>query len=154
MPRARTQPKANEADPLDRVSGRLPLDADALRARVESVLAEAPFWFPVRHHSPAVALHLEHALLARKPRLIFLEGPSQANDLIPHLIDPQTRPPVAIYCSYRDDGNVLGLAGIASPPPDVPARFASWYPLLAYSPEYVTLLTARRLGAEVVFIDL
>src|ERR687885_677666 len=105
MPRARTQ--KTKADPLDRVSGRLPLDADALRARVESVLAEVPFWFPVRHHSPAVALHLERALLARKPRLIFLEAPSQPNDLPPPLTAPQPPPPVAIYCSYRDDDNVL-----------------------------------------------
>jgi hypothetical protein len=130
-----------------------PPDA-APRARTDAVLGDELYWFPVRHHSQAVARHLEAAILARRPRLIFIEGPSQANDLIPHLTDPQTRPPVAIYCSYRDDGNVLGLAGVASSGENIPPRFSCWYPLLSYSPEYVALLAARRVGAEAVFIDL
>jgi hypothetical protein len=130
-----------------------PPDA-ALRARTDAVLGDAPYWFPVRHHSPAVARHLEAAILARRPRLVLIEGPSEANDLIPHLTDPQTRPPVSIYCSYCDDRNVLGLAGVASPAENIPARFSCWYPLLSYSPEYVAVLAARRVGAAAVFIDL
>src|SRR5262249_35167529 len=47
-----------------------------------------------------------------------------------------------------------GLAGIESPAADIPPRFACWYPLLAYSPEYVTLAAAKKIGAEVVFMDL
>ena len=58
-------------------------------------------------------------------------------------MDAKTRPPVAIYSSYRDDDNVLGLAGIESPAADIPARFACWYPLLAYSPEYVAMAAAN-----------
>src|SRR5262245_13684515 len=122
--------------------------------RVEAVLGEELYWFPVRHHSPAVARHVEAAILERRPKVIFLEGPAEANDLLPHLLDQRTQPPVAIYCSYRDDDNVLGLAGVLSPAEDVPPRFASWFPLLAYSPEYVTLQAARRVGAAVVFMDL
>lgn len=141
MPRARPKPVS-------------PPDADAIAARCAAVLGEALYWFPVRHHSPAVARHLEAAILARRPRLIFIEGPSEANALIPHLVDERTRPPVAIYCSYRDDNNVLGLAGIASPAEHIPARFSCWYPLLTYSPEYVALLAAHKIGAEAVFIDL
>jgi hypothetical protein len=49
---------------------------------------------------------------------------------------------------------VLGLNGVASPAADIPARFAAWYPLTAYSPEYVALQLAKELGAEAVFIDL
>jgi hypothetical protein len=128
--------------------------AAAVAGLVDDVLAEELYWFPVRHHSPAVARHVESAIRARKPLLIFLEGPSEANDLLPHLLDERTVPPVAIYSSYRDDNNVLGLAGIRSPADDVPPRFACWYPLLAYSPEYITLKTAREVGAEVVFMDL
>jgi hypothetical protein len=139
---------------LQRVADQLPLDADALRARVEAVLAEPLHWFPVRHHSPAVARHLEAVLLERTPKIIFIEGPHEANELIPHVVDPKTRPPIAIYSSYRDDDNVLGLAGIASPSKDIPPRFSCWYPLLAYSPEYVAMLAAKRVGAEVVFMDL
>jgi hypothetical protein len=130
------------------------MTTDAIRARCDAVLGESLYWFPVRHHSPAVATHLEAAILQRRPKLIFLEGPSEANDLIPHIIDSRTRPPVAVYSSYRDDNNHLGLAGIASPAEHIPARFACWYPLLAYSPEYVALLTAHKIGADVLFMDL
>jgi hypothetical protein len=139
---------------LDQVSGRLRLDAEAIRTRCDAVLGEALYWFPVRHHSPAVARHLEAALLRRKPKIVFIEGPHEGNHLIPHIIDPKTRPPVAVYSSYRDDANVLGLAGIESPAADIPARFACWYPLLAYSPEYVAMLAAKKASAEVVFVDL
>jgi hypothetical protein len=130
------------------------LDVDRLRAEVEAVLSDELYWFPVRHHSPAVSRHLRSAIRDRKPEVIFVEGPSHADDLVPYVVDPKTRPPVAIYSSYRDDDNVLGLAGIASPAKEVPARFATWYPLLNYSPEYVAMKAAADVGAEVVLMDL
>ncbi|OWK43740.1 hypothetical protein FRUB_03339 [Fimbriiglobus ruber] len=108
----------------------------------------------MRHHSHTVARHLASALRNRKPKIIFIEGPHEATDLIPFVVDPKTEPPVAIYSSYRDDTNVLGLNGVASPAADIPARFAAWYPLTAYSPEYVAMKVAAAIGAEVVFIDL
>jgi len=129
-------------------------DVANIRNQVEAVLAEPLCWFPVRHHSPAVARALEKVILKRKPRLILIEGPAEASDLIPHVVDNRTRPPIAIYSSYRDDDNVLGLAGIASPAADIPARFACWYPMLAYSPEYVALLAAKKINARALFIDL
>jgi hypothetical protein len=130
------------------------LDATALQRQVDAVLAEELYWFPVRHHSPAVARQLAAVVQERRPKIIFLEAPAEAQDLCPHLIDPKTKPPVAIYSCYRDDANVLGLAGIASPAPDIPPRFASWYPLVAYSPEYVALAAAAKIKADVVFMDL
>ena len=130
------------------------LDSSAIAEQVESVLAEPLYWFPVRHHSHSVARHLATALRQRKPKMIFIEGPYEANDLIPFVVDAKTEPPVAIYSSYRDDDNVLGLNGIASPAAEIPARFAAWYPLTAYSPEYVAMKLAAAIGAEVVFIDL
>ncbi len=130
------------------------LDPLAIEAEVDAVLAEPLYWFPVRHHSPTVARHLAEALRARRPKVVFIEGPAEANDLIPHIADPRTEPPVAIYSSYRDDDNVLGLNGIASASADIPARFAAWYPLTSYSPEYVAIKVAAEVGAEVVFIDL
>ncbi len=136
------------------LDGAIDLDVGAVERRADAVLAEPLYWFPVRHHSPAVARHLAAALRARRPKLVFIEGPAHASALVPHIVDAKTRPPVAIYCSYRDDDNVLGLAGIASSAPDVPAKFGSWYPLLPYSPEYVAMKVAKEIGAEVVFIDL
>ncbi len=130
------------------------LDPDEIRARVDAVLADPLYWFPVRHHSPTVARHLRQALRTRRPKIIFIEGPFEANDLIRHVSDPTTEPPIAIYSSYRDDDNVLGLNGLISPAVDIPARFAVWYPLTAYSPEYVAIKTAATISAEVVLIDL
>ena len=108
------------------------LDIDALERRVAAVLAEDLYWFPVRHHSPAAARFVASALEERRPKIVFIEGPAEANHLVPHLLNAKTKPPIAIYSSYRDDTNVLGLAGTASPAADIPARFSSWYPLLEY----------------------
>src|SRR5262245_13258208 len=98
--------------------------AEEVRDLAEHVLAEELYWFPVRHHSPAVARHVESAILARRPTVVFIEGPHEANALIPHLLDQRTQPPVAVYSSYRDDNNVLGLAGVATAAADIPPRFA------------------------------
>jgi hypothetical protein len=130
------------------------LDAAAISEQVEAVLRDELYWFPVRHHSHTAARHLASAIQTRRPKVVFIEGPFEANHLIPFVVDAQTTPPIAIYSSYRDDDNVLGLNGVVSPAVDIPARFAVWYPLTAYSPEYVAMKTARSLGAEVVFIDL
>ncbi len=145
-------PKPKPPPSVEAVPDRL--DIQAVEARAERVLTEALYWFPVRHHSPGVARHLRAALTQRRPKVVFLEGPAEANDLIRHIVDSKTKPPVALYTSYRDDENVLGLAGIESAAEDIPARFSVWYPLLPYSPEYVALKTADDLGIEVVFIDL
>jgi hypothetical protein len=132
----------------------LNLDIEFVKSQVDSVLASELYWFPVRHHSPTTALNLKKVLQKRRPRVIFIEGPSQANEMIPFLTDSKTKPPVAIYSSYRDDENVLGLAGIASATEELPPVFPVWYPFLQYSPEYVAIMYAKEIGAKVVFIDL
>jgi len=42
------------------------LDVEVIRQAVDRVLADELYWFPVRHHSPTVARHLQtdpgHAL--------------------------------------------------------------------------------------------
>ncbi len=141
-------------DALAVVAEQIDIDVDGIKTSVDRVLAEPLYWFPVRHHSPTVARHLQDAIQKRKPKMLFIEGPAEANDLIKHIVDAATRPPVAIYSSFRDDDNVLGLAGIASTSPDIPARFASWYPMLSYSPEYVAMTIAKKLGIAVTFMDL
>ncbi len=131
-----------------------PWDADGVRRAAENILAEELCWFPVRHHSPAVARHLLAEIETRRPRLIFIEMPADTQALVPFIADRQSVPPIAVYSSYRDDDNTLGLAGIASPAEDIPARFSSWYPMIAYSPEYVAIKAAARLKSEVVLMDL
>ncbi len=130
------------------------LDAGRIEARAHAVLAEPLHWFPVRHHSPAVARHVAQTIRARRPSIVFIEAPSDASELVPHIVDKKTKPPIALFSSYRDDDNTLGLAGIESPAPDVPFKVSVYYPLLSYSPEYVAMREAAAIGARVVFIDL
>jgi len=137
--------------PIDATRALLPEAAERIADEVDRVLADPLFWYPVRHHSPAVARHLAATIRERKPKLLFVEAPHEATHLVAHLVAKDTRPPVAIYSSFRDDHDRLGLP---RPHPDVPVQLPCWYPLTAYSPEYVALREATKLGAEVVFLDL
>ena len=102
------------------------------RARVRAVLI-----VPVRHHSPAAALQVGRLIRERRPRVVLIEGPSDATDLIDRVLDAGTVPPVALY-AYRRRGD------------DVKAAY---YPFCAYSPEYVALQAGREVGAELQFCD-
>lgn len=129
---------------------------EADRTRIAEMVARATadplFWVPVRHHSPTVARLVEHEITRRKPRIVFLEAPAEAQAMVPHVVDRATRPPVAIYTSFRDDDDVLGLRAASGR--SEPVKLASWYPLASYSPEYVAMKVASSVGAEVVFVDL
>lgn len=146
--------KPPQQQTLSSVAAGIDLDVEAVQAQVDAVLGDDLYWFPIRHHSPTAARHVEQVVKARRPQILFLEEPAEANALLPHIVDTETQPPVAVYSSYRDDDNVLGLAGILSPAQDIPTRSATWSPLLAYSPEYIAMKIAHRLNIEVVFIDL
>lgn len=141
-------------DALAAVAAQIDIDVHGIKDSVERVLSDSLYWFPVRHHSPTVAKFLQATIQRRKPKMLFIEAPAEADELIQYVVDSATRPPIAIYSSYRDDDNVLGLSGIVSAAPDIPARFASWYPLLPYSPEYVAMVLAKKLGLAVKFMDL
>ena len=60
-------------------------DADVVRQRCADVLEQGLYWFPVRHHSPAVARHVEQAILARRPKVVFLEAPAEEGDVTLYL---------------------------------------------------------------------
>ena len=128
-------------------------EADRVQAMVERVLADPLYWFPIRHHSPSAAHLLAEAIRQRRPKLLLIEAPSGMEALVPHLLDSQTRPPVALYCSFRDDlGELAAQRGLAASDP--PLQSAAWFPLHSYSPEYVAMQVAAQVDAEVVFIDL
>ena len=115
---------------------------------------DAPvLYYPVRHHSPACAWHLERAMERYRPELVLVEGPENANDLIPILASPETRAPVALYYAYRDDA---GLLRAGEPPEEAlpPEHHACYYPFLDQSPELAALRLAERLGIPARFIDL
>jgi hypothetical protein len=127
------------------------LDLDALVAGVDKTLADDLYWLPVRHHSPAIARQVGDTIRQRRPKIVFIEGPNEAQGMIEFLIDSKTRPPVAIYSSFRDDAAV---SSGQVPPGAAPPRYSAWYPLVSYSPELVAMHAAREVGAQAVFIDL
>jgi len=127
------------------------LDLDALVARVDKTLSEEMYWLPVRHHSPAIAGQVGACIRQRQPKIVFIEGPHEAQQMIEFLVDFKTRPPVAIYSSFRDDA-------AAAPGPDgqtaAPPRYSVWYPLVSYSPELIAMRAAKEIGAQALFMDL
>lgn len=102
-------------------------------------------YFPVRHHSPACALHLQRTIERFRPELILIEGPSDSAELLPYIADEQSVPPFCIYYSYDDkDGKVN----------EEKEKYRAYYPFLAYSPELVAIREGTRSHTPVRFIDL
>ncbi len=114
-------------------------------------LPDEIIFFPIRHHSPACAWHLERLIDERQPRAILIEGPDDATALLGQIAHPATRAPIAIYTTFVDTTNQL-----AAPTFDraKPARFSAYYPLADYSPELVAMRKGLAAGAAVRFIDL
>ncbi|MFK7752122.1 MAG: DUF5682 family protein [Sedimentitalea sp.] len=94
---------------------------------------------PVRHHSPSCAAALRALIAEVQPKQILIEAPSDFTDKIPLLLDPATRPPVALVAMIdrnEDQGRVAG-----------------YYPFCAHSPEYVALVEGQKIDATLRFID-
>ncbi|OIJ99102.1 DUF5682 family protein [Streptomyces colonosanans] len=98
---------------------------------------EGPLLFGVRHHGPGSARAVRAALEAARPRAVLIEGPPEADALIPLAADQEMRPPVALLAHAVDE----------------PGRSAFW-PLAEFSPEWVALRWALEHGAAAKFIDL
>jgi len=111
-------------------------------------------YLPVRHHSPGSTLLVQKWIEKYKPKLILVEGPILADNLIKYLIDTKTVPPVAILSLYADRDNTFGMNGILSPHSSVPAKFEAHYPFVSYSPELIALSEADKNNIPVHFIDL
>lgn len=93
--------------------------------------------FGVRHLSPGASHHLLQYLDEIKPKCVLIEGPSDANDLIPHLADKRVKAPVALlaYTTELPIETVL-------------------YPFAEYSPELQAIRWGIQHKATVRFIDL
>lgn len=119
--------------------------AEGARTWGARLLAGPVLWFPIRHHSPACAWHLRRLIEERRPEQVLIEGPANFDEFRDLLAHPDTVPPVALYsyCNVRDQ-----TAGTDS------ARLGAYYPLSAYSPEWVALHAAKKVGAAAHFIDL
>ncbi|GGX04693.1 hypothetical protein GCM10010353_20390 [Streptomyces chryseus] len=100
-------------------------------------MSPRPLLLGVRHHGPGSARAVLAALDAARPPAVLIEGPPEADALLPLAADEAMRPPVALLAHVTDD----------------PRRAAFW-PLAEFSPEWVAIRWALGHGVPVRFIDL
>ena len=93
--------------------------------------------FPIRHHGPGSARSLAGALDRLRPDLVLVEGPADADSVLPFLAEKDFKPPVALMGYVNDH----------------PAR-ASFWPFAVFSPEFVAFQWAARSGVTSRFMDL
>jgi Family of unknown function (DUF5682) len=96
-----------------------------------------PLLLGVRHHGPGSARSVRAALDAARPRVVLIEGPPEADALIPLAAEEDMRPPVALLAHAVDE----------------PGRSAFW-PLAEFSPEWVAIRWALDHEVPARFIDL
>ncbi|MDE5768632.1 MAG: hypothetical protein K2H82_04525, partial [Oscillospiraceae bacterium] len=100
---------------------------------------------PVRHHSPVCSYHLRRLIRDYQPEIILIEGPENANALIPTLTDEKTQLPAAIYYFYKDKKKYVS---------EDAEDYHCYYPFLYASPEYQAMQQAKKLQIPAKFIDL
>jgi Family of unknown function (DUF5682) len=93
--------------------------------------------FGIRHHGPGSARSLVAALTEYHPDAVLIEGPADADPLLPWVVADGMTPPLAL----------LAYA------PDRPQTAAFW-PYAAFSPEWQAMIYAVRRDIEVGFCDL
>ena len=121
-------------------------------------LSDTPLVIPVRHHSPACARLVRDLIRVSRPRVVLIEGPSDATHLIPALVDPEAHPPIALM-AYFQPGPKSRRSDDQQPAPDARSsateeRPSLFYPFCEYSPEWVAMREGCALGADVRFCDL
>src|SRR5450432_4244841 len=93
--------------------------------------------FGIRHHGPGCARSLRGALEALEPDIVLVEGPPDAQNVLPLLSHEEMKPPVALLI-YA---------------PDEPKR-AAYYPFTYFSPEWQALQYAAQRNIPARFMDL
>ena len=93
--------------------------------------------FGVRHHGPGSARSVVHALEAFDPDAVLIEGPPEANELLPLASRADLELPVALLVYAQD----------------TPSK-AVMYPFAKFSPEWQAILFALKRQRVVRFIDL
>jgi len=91
----------------------------------------------IRHHGPGCARSLLAALEEIQPDCILIEGPVEADSLIPEVISDEMTPPIALLLHQVDK-----------------PEHSSFYPFAEYSPEWQALKWAIRKEVSVRFCDL
>src|SRR5882724_3855515 len=93
--------------------------------------------FGIRHHGPGSARSLLAALHAMRPDIVLIEGPPEAEILLPLLIHEETKPPIALLLYANDEPSL-----------------ASFFPQAVFSPEWQAIQFAATNALPVRFIDL
>lgn len=93
--------------------------------------------FGIRHHGVGSARSLAEALAQLQPDCILIEGPPDADALLPLAADEMMQPPVALLVYNSEQ-----------------PKQAAWYPFAVYSPEWIALRFGLASGIEVRFMDL
>lgn len=93
--------------------------------------------FGIRHHGPGCARSLQAALDELTPDVVVIEGPADAEEVLPLAASESMKPPVALLVY----------------PPEAPQR-AVYYPLTFYSPEWQALRWALTHNVPLRFMDL
>ncbi|MFX1410390.1 MAG: DUF5682 family protein [Promethearchaeota archaeon] len=135
------------------ISNLLKLDIKEIQNQVLNVKKSDITYLPIRHHSPGSSILVKKWIEKYKPKLVLIEGPSLANNLMTYMIDNDTVPPLAILSIFADHNNNFGLNGIITPDPSIPAKFQVYYPFVSYSPELIALSECLNKKIPVYFID-
>ena len=93
--------------------------------------------FGIRHHGPGSARSLVRALEVYNPDVVLIEGPPDANELLPLASNAGLEPPVALLVYAQDE-----------------PRKAVMYPFAKFSPEWQAMQFALSRERALRFIDL
>ena len=118
--------------------------SESVRALAARLVSDELIVFPVRHHSPACSWQLRRLINETRPSAVLVEGPRSFTELIPRLVHPEARMPLAIYT----------YAVFKAQADETPPRHAAYYPFCDHSPELVALRAAHANGIPARFIDL
>ena len=94
-------------------------------------------YFGIRHHGPGCARSLHAALAALQPDCLLIEGPPDADALLPYVTHAGLCPPVALLVHSPDDTHA-----------------SAFYPFAKFSPEWQALQHGVQRGIPTRFIDL
>lgn len=93
--------------------------------------------FGIRHHGPGSARSLLRALTELEPDALLIEGPPDAEEMLPYALHAEIEPPVALLVYV----------------PDEPNR-AVYYPFAGFSPEWQAIRYGLGKSIPVRFMDL
>ncbi len=94
-------------------------------------------FFGIRHHGPGCARSLVRAFADLQPDCVLIEGPPEGDALVPLVVSPDMRPPVALLTYCVDEQHL-----------------AVYHPFAEFSPEWQAMQWAAAAKVVTRFIDL